>query len=59
MQVGHKIFKYFLADNPKGTHNAKSIKKTFSASSLVGDVNNDMNSIFSKDMEKYIIRTIT
>jgi uncharacterized protein (DUF302 family) len=38
----------FSVDNTKGTINAKSIEKAFNASGLVVDVNNDMNSIFSK-----------
>ncbi len=38
----------FSVDNSKGTLNAKSIEKAFTASGVVVDVNNDMNSIFSK-----------
>lgn len=38
----------FNVDNSKGTINAKSIEKAFNDSSVVVDVNNDMNSIFSK-----------
>jgi len=38
----------FSVDNTKGTINAKSIEKAFNASGVVVDVNNDMNSIFSK-----------
>jgi len=38
----------FSVDNSKGTINAKSIEKAFNASGVVVDVNNDMNSIFSK-----------
>jgi len=38
----------FSVDNAKGMINAKSIEKAFNESSVVVDVNNDMNSIFSK-----------
>ncbi len=38
----------FSVDNSKGTFNAKSIEKAFNDSGVVVDVNNDMNSIFSK-----------
>jgi len=38
----------FSVDNSKGTINAKSIEKAFNDSGVVVDVNNDMNSIFSK-----------
>lgn len=38
----------FSVDNAKGEINAKSIEKAFNASGVVVDVNNDMNSIFSK-----------
>ncbi len=38
----------FSADNSKGTLSAKSIDKAFGESGLPVDVNNDMNSIFSK-----------
>ena len=38
----------FSVDNAKGLLNAKSIEKAFNDSGLVVDVNNDMNSIFSK-----------
>ena len=38
----------FSVDNTKGTINAKSIEKAFNDSAVVVDVNNDMNSIFSK-----------
>ena len=38
----------FSVDNSKGAINAKSIEKAFNASGVVVDVNNDMNSIFSK-----------
>ena len=38
----------FSADNAKGTINAKSIEKAFNDSGVKVDVNNDMNSIFSK-----------
>ncbi|MCD6212533.1 MAG: DUF302 domain-containing protein [Sulfurovum sp.] len=38
----------FSVDNSKGVINAKSIEKAFNASGVVVDVNNDMNSIFSK-----------
>jgi len=38
----------FSADNSKGVINAKSIEKAFNDSGVVVDVNNDMNSIFSK-----------
>ncbi len=38
----------FSVDNAKGVINAKSIEKAFNDSAVVVDVNNDMNSIFSK-----------
>jgi len=38
----------FSVDNSKGAINAKSIEKAFNTSGVVVDVNNDMNSIFSK-----------
>jgi len=38
----------FSVDNSKGTNNAKSIEKAFNDSGVIVDVNNDMNSIFSK-----------
>ena len=38
----------FSSDNSKGSMNAKSIEKAFNASGVHVDVNNDMNSIFSK-----------
>jgi len=38
----------FSVDNAKGVINAKSIEKAFNDSGVVVDVNNDMNSIFSK-----------
>ena len=38
----------FSVDNSKGAINAKSIEKAFNASGVIVDVNNDMNSIFSK-----------
>jgi len=45
---GAQNIQIFSVDNTKGTHNAKSIEKAFNTSGLVVDVNNDMNSIFSK-----------
>ena len=38
----------FSVDNAKGAINAKSIEKAFNESGVIVDVNNDMNSIFSK-----------
>lgn len=38
----------FSADNSKGTLSAKSVEKAFNESGVTVDVNNDMNSIFSK-----------
>ena len=38
----------FSVDNTKGTYNAKSVEKAFNENGLMVDVNNDMNSIFSK-----------
>ena len=38
----------FSVDNSKGMLNAKSIAKAFTENGVVVDVNNDMNSIFSK-----------
>jgi len=38
----------FSVDNAKGAINAKSIEKAFNDSGVIVDVNNDMNSIFSK-----------
>jgi len=46
--VGEQNLQVFSADNTSGTINAKSIEKAFNESGLVVDVNNDMNSIFSK-----------
>lgn len=45
---GTQNIQIFSVDNSKGTINAKSIEKAFNASGVVVDVNNDMNSIFSK-----------
>ncbi|RLA76571.1 MAG: hypothetical protein DRG78_18805 [Epsilonproteobacteria bacterium] len=42
----------FSVDNTKGTIDAKSIQKAFNSSGVVVDVNNDMNSIFSKRYDK-------
>jgi len=38
----------FSVDNTKGAINAKTIQKAFGDSGVIVDVNNDMNSIFSK-----------
>jgi len=38
----------FSVDNAKGAINAKTIQKAFGDSGVIVDVNNDMNSIFSK-----------
>ncbi|AKF25965.1 hypothetical protein YH65_05220 [Sulfurovum lithotrophicum] len=38
----------FSTDNSNGSINAKSIEKAFNDSGVIVDVNNDMNSIFSK-----------
>ena len=38
----------FSVDNKNGVINAKSVQKAFSDSGVIVDVNNDMNSIFSK-----------
>jgi uncharacterized protein (DUF302 family) len=38
----------FSVDNSKGTLNAKNIEKAFNENKVTVDVNNDMNSIFSK-----------
>ena len=38
----------FSADNSKGLMSAKSVEEAFNANGLFVDVNNDMNSIFSK-----------
>jgi len=38
----------FSVDNKKGAIDAKSIEKAFTSTGVVVDVNNDMNSIFSK-----------
>jgi uncharacterized protein (DUF302 family) len=38
----------FSVDNTKGSIDAKSIEKAFTTTGVVVDVNNDMNSIFSK-----------
>ena len=45
---GTQNLQIFSVDNSKGALNAKSIEKAFNASGVVVDVNNDMNSIFSK-----------
>ena len=42
----------FSVDNTKGKIDAKSIQKAFNSSGVVVDVNNDMNSIFSKRYKK-------
>jgi len=47
--AGTQNIQIFSADNSKGVINAKSIEKAFNASGdIFVDVNNDMNSIFSK-----------
>ncbi len=45
---GTQNLQIFSVDNAKGAINAKSIEKAFNDSGVVVDVNNDMNSIFSK-----------
>ncbi len=45
---GTQNLQIFSVDNSKGAINAKSIEKAFNASGVIVDVNNDMNSIFSK-----------
>ena len=45
---GTQNLQIFSVDNAKGAINAKSVEKAFNASGVVVDVNNDMNSIFSK-----------
>jgi uncharacterized protein (DUF302 family) len=45
---GTQNLQIFSVDNSKGAINAKSIEKAFNESAVVVDVNNDMNSIFSK-----------
>lgn len=45
---GTQNIQIFSVDNSKGAINAKTIEKAFNASGVVVDVNNDMNSIFSK-----------
>jgi uncharacterized protein (DUF302 family) len=45
---GTQNLQIFSVDNSKGAINAKSIEKAFNDSGVKVDVNNDMNSIFSK-----------
>ena len=45
---GTQNLQIFSVDNSKGAINAKSIEKAFNDSGVIVDVNNDMNSIFSK-----------
>ncbi|MCK5111872.1 MAG: hypothetical protein KAQ94_10160 [Arcobacteraceae bacterium] len=47
MNKGQNI-QIFSVDNANGAINAKSIEKAFNANGVIVDVNNDMNSIFSK-----------
>ncbi len=54
----------FSVDNAKGAINAKTIQKAFGDSGVIVDVNNDMNSIFSKrygsvHYEKYNLAIFT
>jgi len=46
--VANQDIQIFSVDNSNGAITAKSIEKAFNASGVVVDVNNDMNSIFSK-----------
>ena len=48
LSASEQNLQIFSADNAKGAINAKTIQKAFDASGVVVDVNNDMNSIFSK-----------
>ena len=46
--ISEQNIQIFSVNNSKDAINAKSIEKAFNASGVVVDVNNDMNSIFSK-----------
>lgn len=45
---GAQNLQVFSVDNSKGEINAKTIQKAFNENGVIVDVNNDMNSIFSK-----------
>ena len=48
LSASEQNLQIFSTDNTKGTIDAKSVQKAFDESGVVVDVNNDMNSIFSK-----------
>ena len=48
LSASEQNLQIFSTDNAKGTIDAKSVQKAFGESGVVVDVNNDMNSIFSK-----------
>lgn len=48
LSANEQKLQIFSADNAKGTIDAKSVQKAFNESGVIVDVNNDMNSIFSK-----------
>ncbi|MEN8303074.1 MAG: hypothetical protein ABFQ64_03260 [Campylobacterota bacterium] len=48
LSASEQNLQIFTADNSKGALSAKTVQEAFSATGVVVDVNNDMNSIFSK-----------
>jgi len=48
LSASEQTLQIFSTDNTKGAINAKTIGKAFGESGVIVDVNNDMNSIFSK-----------
>jgi len=48
LPVNAQNLQIFSVDNVKGTISAKTVQEAFNSSGVVVDVNNDMNSIFSK-----------
>ncbi|WP_324172793.1 hypothetical protein [Sulfurimonas sp.] len=48
LSANEQNLQIFSVDNSKGTINAKTVQKAFSDVEVIVDVNNDMNSIFSK-----------
>ena len=48
LSANEQTLQIFSTDNAKGTINAKTVQKAFGESGVIVDVNNDMNSIFSK-----------
>ena len=48
LSASEQNLQIFSVDNANGAINAKTIEKAFGESGVIVDVNNDMNSIFSK-----------